>query len=65
VNKWHEMLKSPEWAAFLHDEILPAVTQGVDLGDDLLEIMFTMLHHVPANGLSSQGCGRSGSTRSR
>jgi ubiquinone/menaquinone biosynthesis C-methylase UbiE len=32
------MLKSPEWAAFLHEEILPAVTQGVDLGDDLLEI---------------------------
>jgi ubiquinone/menaquinone biosynthesis C-methylase UbiE len=32
------MLKSPEWAAHLHEEILPAVTQGVDLGDDLLEI---------------------------
>ena len=39
VNKWHaELLGTPEWAAFLHEEILPVVTQGVDLGDDLLEI---------------------------
>ena len=38
VNKWHELLRTPEWAAFLHEEILPAVTHGVDLGDDLLEI---------------------------
>src|ERR1700730_3496052 len=38
VNKWHELLRTPEWAAFLHEEILPAVTHGVDLGADLLEI---------------------------
>jgi ubiquinone/menaquinone biosynthesis C-methylase UbiE len=38
VNKWHELLRTPEWAAFLHEEVLPAVTHGVDLGDDLLEI---------------------------
>jgi SAM-dependent methyltransferase len=39
VNKWHaELLGSPEWAAFLHEEILPVVTHRVDLGDDLLEI---------------------------
>jgi len=38
VNKWHELLSTPEWAAFLHEEVLPAVTRGVDLGDDLLEI---------------------------
>jgi ubiquinone/menaquinone biosynthesis C-methylase UbiE len=38
VNKWHDLLKTPEWAAFLHEEVLPVVTHGVDLGDDLLEI---------------------------
>ncbi len=38
VNKWHELLSTPEWAAFLHEEVLPVVTRGVDLGDDLLEI---------------------------
>jgi SAM-dependent methyltransferase len=39
VNKWHaELLGTAEWAAFLHEEVLPVVTQGVDLGDDLLEI---------------------------
>jgi SAM-dependent methyltransferase len=39
VNKWHaELLGTPEWAAVLHEEILPAVTHGVDLGADLLEI---------------------------
>ncbi len=39
VNKNHDqLLGSPEWAAFLHDEVLPAVTCGVDLGDDMLEI---------------------------
>jgi SAM-dependent methyltransferase len=29
---------SPEWAAWLHDEILPVLTQGLDLGAELLEI---------------------------
>ena len=39
MNKWHaELLGTAEWAAFLHEEVLPVVTQGVDLGDDLLEI---------------------------
>ena len=38
MNKWHELLSTPEWAAFLHEEVLPVVTRGVDLGDDLLEI---------------------------
>ena len=39
MNKWHaELLGTAEWAAFLHGEVLPVVTQGVDLGDDLLEI---------------------------
>ena len=39
VNKRHaELLGTAEWAAFLHEEILSVITQGVDLGDDLLEI---------------------------
>jgi hypothetical protein len=39
MNKRHaELLGTPEWAAFLHEEVLPVVTQGIDLGDDLLEI---------------------------
>jgi SAM-dependent methyltransferase len=33
-----ELLGSAEWAAFLHEEILPVVTHGVGLGGDLLEI---------------------------
>ena len=39
MNKGHaDLLGTPEWAAFLHEEVLPVVTQGVDLGNDLLEI---------------------------
>ena len=39
MNKWHaELLGTPEWAAFLHEEVLPVVTHRVDLGDELLEI---------------------------
>jgi SAM-dependent methyltransferase len=39
VNENHaKLLGSAEWAAHLHEDILPAVTGGVDLGDDLLEI---------------------------
>ena len=38
MNKWHELLATPEWAAYLHEQVLPVVTHGVDLGDDLLEI---------------------------
>jgi len=29
---------SPEWAAYIQDEILPSLLQHADLGDDLLEI---------------------------
>jgi ubiquinone/menaquinone biosynthesis C-methylase UbiE len=39
VNENHaNLLGTPEWAAYLHEEILPSVTAGVGLGDDLLEI---------------------------
>jgi ubiquinone/menaquinone biosynthesis C-methylase UbiE len=39
VNENHaKLLGTAEWAAHLHEDILPAVTDGVDLGDDLLEI---------------------------
>jgi SAM-dependent methyltransferase len=39
VNKSHaELLGTAEWAAFLQADILAVITQGVDLGDDLLEI---------------------------
>ena len=39
MNADHENLcGSPEWAAWLQSEILPAVTAGIDLGKDMLEI---------------------------
>ena len=39
MNPDHENLcGSPEWAAWLQSEILPAVTAGIDLGKDMLEI---------------------------
>jgi SAM-dependent methyltransferase len=39
VNENHaNLLGTPEWAAHLHNDILPAVTSGVDLGEDMLEI---------------------------
>ena len=39
MNEAHEkLLGSADWASYLHTEILPVVTQGVDLGADLLEI---------------------------
>jgi SAM-dependent methyltransferase len=39
VNSNHDQLcGSPEWAAYIHDEVLPAVTAGVDLGQDMLEV---------------------------
>jgi SAM-dependent methyltransferase len=39
MNRRHaELLGTAEWAAFLHEEVLPVVTHGVELGDDLLEI---------------------------
>ena len=39
MNENHaKLLGTAEWAAHLHEDILPAVIGGVDLGDDLLEI---------------------------
>jgi SAM-dependent methyltransferase len=39
VNENHaKLLGSAEWAAHLHEDILPVVADGVDLGDELLEI---------------------------
>jgi ubiquinone/menaquinone biosynthesis C-methylase UbiE len=39
MNADHENLcGSPEWAAWLQSEILPAVTAGIDLGKQMLEI---------------------------
>jgi ubiquinone/menaquinone biosynthesis C-methylase UbiE len=39
MNADHENLcGSPEWAAWLQSEILPAVTAGMDLGNQMLEI---------------------------
>jgi SAM-dependent methyltransferase len=39
VNDNHaKLLGTAEWAAHLHKDILPAVTNGVELGNDMLEI---------------------------
>jgi SAM-dependent methyltransferase len=39
VNPEHQNLcASPEWASYLQSEILPAVTAGIELGKDMLEI---------------------------
>jgi ubiquinone/menaquinone biosynthesis C-methylase UbiE len=39
MNENHARLcPSPEWAQHLHSEVLPAVTAGVALGDELLEL---------------------------
>jgi SAM-dependent methyltransferase len=39
MNENHARLcPSPEWAAHIQDEILPALTSMADLGDDMLEI---------------------------
>lgn len=39
VNENHaNLLGTPEWAAYLHEDILPVVTSGVDLGEEMLEI---------------------------
>jgi len=39
VNSNHDQLcGSPEWAAYIQDEVLPAVTAGVDLGQEMLEV---------------------------
>jgi ubiquinone/menaquinone biosynthesis C-methylase UbiE len=33
-----KLMPSPEWAAHIQDEVLPAATAGVDLGHELLEL---------------------------
>ena len=39
VNSNHDRLcGSPEWAAYLQDEVLPAATARVDLGREMLEV---------------------------
>ena len=39
MNPEHQNLcASPEWAGYLQSEILPAVTAGIELGEDMLEI---------------------------
>jgi ubiquinone/menaquinone biosynthesis C-methylase UbiE len=39
MNENHaKLMPSPEWAAHIHDEVLPQATAGVDLGPDLLEL---------------------------
>lgn len=39
MNSNHAKLcPSPEWAAHIHNDILPEVTSGIDLGQDMLEI---------------------------
>lgn len=39
MNENHAKLcPSPEWAQWLQDEVLPEVTQGVELGGELLEV---------------------------
>jgi ubiquinone/menaquinone biosynthesis C-methylase UbiE len=39
VNANHAKLcPSPEWAAYIQNDLLPSLTAGVDLGDEMLEI---------------------------
>ena len=39
MNKNHaDLLGTEEWAAHLQNDVLAVITQGIDLGDDLLEI---------------------------
>jgi|SRR5580693_1399210 SAM-dependent methyltransferase len=39
MNENHaNLLGSAEWAAFLHEDVLPVITRDVDLGHDMLEI---------------------------
>jgi ubiquinone/menaquinone biosynthesis C-methylase UbiE len=39
VNENHaKLMPSPEWAAYIQDEVLPQATAGVELGTDLLEL---------------------------
>ena len=39
MNENHaKLMPSPEWAAYIQDEVLPRATAGVSLGPDLLEL---------------------------
>lgn len=39
MNENHDkLMPSPEWAAHLHQDVLPVATHGVDLGGELLEL---------------------------
>lgn len=39
MNQNHaDLCPSPEWAAYLHREVLPALTEGLELGPRMLEI---------------------------
>jgi ubiquinone/menaquinone biosynthesis C-methylase UbiE len=39
MNENHaKLMPSPEWAAHMHDEVLPVATAGVTLGDEVLEL---------------------------
>jgi SAM-dependent methyltransferase len=38
MNENHKCCAGPEWADFLHTEVLPAVTRDVDLGRELIEV---------------------------
>jgi len=38
MNENHKCCAGPEWAEYLHSEVLPAVTRDVDLGSELIEV---------------------------
>jgi ubiquinone/menaquinone biosynthesis C-methylase UbiE len=39
VNENHaKLMPSPEWAAYMQEEVLPLAVDGVNLGDDVLEL---------------------------
>jgi ubiquinone/menaquinone biosynthesis C-methylase UbiE len=39
MNENHQkLMPSPEWAAHLHEDVLPVATHGVELGGELLEL---------------------------
>ena len=39
MNENHaKLMPSPEWAAYIQDEVLPQATAGIELGTDLLEL---------------------------
>jgi SAM-dependent methyltransferase len=38
MNENHRLCAGPEWARHLHTDVLPTVTAGVALGDELLEL---------------------------